>query len=147
MSTDWSYRNSWPGTPADVGLARAFAVGHLQEHLLWPLVYDVRLVVSELASNAVQHARTAFSVTLEQRDDVVTLWVRDGSTEEPESRTSDLLAAGGRGLPLVSAYTADWGVVPEGTAGKAIWARFDTGARDPASAGARPSAVRALPVG
>ncbi|HEY3529185.1 MAG TPA: hypothetical protein VGK78_08535 [Nocardioides sp.] len=53
-----------PGKPPSVALARDFVCKHLLAHHQSHLVDDVRLMVSELATNAVVHAQTPFGVCL-----------------------------------------------------------------------------------
>jgi anti-sigma regulatory factor (Ser/Thr protein kinase) len=89
------------------------------------LLQDSQLVVSELATNAVVHARSAFSVVARREGSGVRLSVHDFSTAEPVLRfTPDVLApSGGRGLRLVADITSEWGVEATG-AGKTVWAEL-----------------------
>ncbi len=126
VSARWSFQETWPNDPASVALARGFVVDHLETQLLWQLVFDVRLVVSELATNAVRHARTPFTVVLERSPDGVTLRVHDGSSRSPNPAPRDSHASSGRGLTLVDAYASAWGVEGDASGdGKQIWASFD----------------------
>jgi hypothetical protein len=85
------------------------------------LIDAARVVVTELAANATGHARSPFSVTVRTHGSGVLLSIRDGSAVRPTVRPYNPLAASGRGLLLVAAPSADWGV--EVTAdGKTIWA-------------------------
>ena len=79
----WSHQAAFEATPASASRARSFVVRHLVDHGLTYLVEPVRLVASELATNALVHAHTAFIVTLEARDGVVRLTVRDDSLSLP----------------------------------------------------------------
>jgi two-component sensor histidine kinase len=84
-------------------------------------------VVSELATNAVVHAATAFTVNLSRLDDVLTLTVEDGSPGFPRQFGPGAeLAPGGRGLRIVEALSTAWGVTDKVT-GKSVWATFDVG--------------------
>ena len=58
------------------GRGRAFVSKHLVDHRLTFLVDTVRLVVSELATNALVHGQTAFVVTLSREDDTVRVTVQ-----------------------------------------------------------------------
>jgi hypothetical protein len=80
--------------------------------------------VSELATNAVRHARTPFTVFLTGAKDSVVVGVEDGSAGLPEQVRSGPLALGGRGLDIVDRISRDWGVRAQGTT-KSVWARFD----------------------
>jgi hypothetical protein len=71
------------------------------------LVDDVQLVVSELATNAILHARTPFTVTLDGFDDLVFLTVMDGSVMDgsgspPARVTARPMMQGCRGLAVPS---------------------------------------------
>ncbi|HEY4825920.1 MAG TPA: MEDS domain-containing protein [Solirubrobacteraceae bacterium] len=100
------------------------------------LLQDSQLVVSELATNAVVHARSPFSVVARREGSGVRLSVHDLSTAQPVLRsTPDVLALSGRGLQLVAHVTSEWGVETT-SAGKTVWAELrDT----PVRSGARMS--------
>jgi hypothetical protein len=81
-----------------------------------------RLVVTELVSNAVRHATTAFELTMSRRSDAVYISVRDHSPTlprrgEPVSPTME----GGRGLLVVDTMSRAWGATPTRD-GKVVWA-------------------------
>ncbi len=78
------------------------------------------LLTSELVTNAIIHARTGVAVTMRLADDALRVVVLDESTEQPRRRSGTDQLAGGRGLKLVEAMAASWGVSPEG-GGKAVW--------------------------
>jgi anti-sigma regulatory factor (Ser/Thr protein kinase) len=85
---------------------------------------DAGLVVSELATNAVVHARSAFSVSVRAKGGRVRLSVSDASPVTPMMRDPTLVEASGRGLHLVTELAAQWGV--ESIAGaKTVWARLE----------------------
>lgn len=87
------------------------------------LLADAQLVVTELATNAVVHARSPFSVVARSEHSGVRISVHDASSVAPTLRDRGLMAASGRGLRLVAAIAADWGV--EITAdGKTVWAQL-----------------------
>jgi CheY-like chemotaxis protein len=84
---------------------------------------DALLVVSELATNAALHAGTPYVVTARRRRGALRLDVIDGSEVAPELREhGDRDAEGGRGLYLVSAMSAAWGVERRSGGGKIVWA-------------------------
>lgn len=87
---------------------------------------DAGLITSELAANAVIHARTGFVVRLREVPDGVRVEVQDGSATLPLSGTLESTAMSGRGLPLVHALATRWGVEPLGPAGKVVWAEVTT---------------------
>jgi anti-anti-sigma factor len=85
------------------------------------LVGPASLVVSELVSNAVEHAGTMMTVRITRRNRYVHIAVRDGSAEEPISGSPGGLSDRGRGLLLVSTVAAHWGSLPSQD-GKVVWA-------------------------
>ena len=68
---------------------------------------ELALVLSELASNAVRHARTPFEVVVTTNGHV-RIEVEDGSTEPPVSKAPS--GEGGWGLVLVDRVCDRWGV-------------------------------------
>jgi anti-sigma regulatory factor (Ser/Thr protein kinase) len=128
QSVVWSHETVLAAEPGSAAKARGFVLEHLVEHRLLYLVDHVRLVASELAANAVVHARTAFTVTLEGRLQLVLLAVRDGSSARPQP-PADILpgaaATSGRGLFLVSMFSESWGVTVREDDTKSVWASFD----------------------
>jgi len=89
------------------------------------MVEDLRLVVSELVTNAVTHARTSVTVTLQELPFCVMLTVH----EHPPARRSGVIEragdTGGRGLAIVEQVSSEWGVSPGVDGDKSVWASFD----------------------
>jgi anti-sigma regulatory factor (Ser/Thr protein kinase) len=109
-----------PPHPASVGRARRFLVECLRSAGIND-VDDPQLVVSELVTNAVIHARTEIVVRVVPGDDGgVRVEVLDGSSEVPGPRLASAGANDGRGLTLVDHFTPKWGVdrIPTG---KVVW--------------------------
>ena len=124
--SDWSHSRFWPGQPSDVGEARRFVSQHLVAHSLPDMVGDATLVVSELASNAVQHARTSFGVTISGQDSGVEIAVSDGTWDTtPTTFHAHAFGLGGRGLLVVENLSTDWGVRGSADGGKSVWANLD----------------------
>jgi anti-sigma regulatory factor (Ser/Thr protein kinase) len=122
----WSSQAVFPPEESSVGLARGFVAAQLAAHDLLHLDEDIRLVASELATNAVAHAATPFVVTLEQFDGSIRLIVDDGSVRHPLVETAEPTALNGRGLLLVRHLSSDWGVSGASDRGaKGVWAAFD----------------------
>lgn len=121
---DWSHTTTLEATPISASQARAFVTHHLVDHRLLYLVDPVRLVTSELATNALVHAQTAFSVTLSASDTRVLLTVRDHSLARPERRAAQALDATGRGLEIVNIVSLEWGLNEDEAGSKAVWASF-----------------------
>jgi anti-sigma regulatory factor (Ser/Thr protein kinase) len=67
------------------------------------------VVVSELASNVVRHARTPFEVTIRVTD-IVWVGVRDASRRQPRVLFASPSDMSGRGLLLVSSLATRWGI-------------------------------------
>jgi hypothetical protein len=84
-------------------------------------VFECQLVADELATNAVLHARSIFSVAVELTDTLVRIAVRDDSNAPPVQKDSPPEAQKGRGLVIVSGTAGGWGTVPLGR-GKETWA-------------------------
>ena len=85
---------------------------------------DAQLVVSELATNAVMHAGTPFSVSIRCDGSAVRISVQDRSSAPPVMREALPTAAlSGRGLKLVAAVTRGWGV-EHAANGKTVWAEL-----------------------
>jgi anti-sigma regulatory factor (Ser/Thr protein kinase) len=87
------------------------------------LLDAAELVVTELANNAVLHARSPFSVAVRTEDRHVWLSVRDASLSMPALSTPGTMDRFGRGLGMVAALSSSWGVDAD-EAGKVVWARL-----------------------
>jgi anti-sigma regulatory factor (Ser/Thr protein kinase) len=122
--TVWSHRATFPAEAGSAGRAREFVRDRLVEHGLRYLVDDVRLVTSELATNATLHARTAFTIRLERLGGVVFLVVQDGSASRPRPGDADVSDTHGRGLLVVEQTSHDWGVAAGPGRSKSVWASF-----------------------
>ena len=121
---NWSHGTTLEATPISASGARAFVSGHLVEHRLKYLVDTVRLVVSELATNALVHGQTPFVVTLSREDDTVRVAVSDDAAWATDPVPEEGLQAGGRGLRIVSVLSRDWGIIA-GASSKTVWATFE----------------------
>jgi anti-sigma regulatory factor (Ser/Thr protein kinase) len=99
-------------------------------------VDDAVLVLSELVSNAIKHARPLASgkiaVSWEVVGEVVRIAVTDGgSSTRPTPLHPSISALGGRGLSIVSTVAREWGV-DDGPPGTTVWAELRlTGRRLP----------------
>jgi anti-sigma regulatory factor (Ser/Thr protein kinase) len=80
------------------------------------VVYDAKLVATELANNAVVHGEGRITLRAELRDDAVRVEVIDeGSGNAPRIREeAEGDGPGGRGLRIVDALSVRWGTF-EGT--------------------------------
>lgn len=124
VTASWQHQSEWPGSPEDVHSARDFVVRCLTAHELTRYEPAVSLVASELCTNAVVHARTPFTVSLERRDLLLVMEIRDGASATPaKDALADAEADSGRGLRLVDAFSSSWGVWRR-LDGKSVWATF-----------------------
>lgn len=103
-------QTSCPGSPESVARARAFVASTLAEWDASEYEWPALLVVSELATNAVLHARTPYEVCLILTDDCLTIEVHDGSLAAPTRRRYGLDATTGRGMRLVTDMCDGWQV-------------------------------------
>ena len=125
-SSAWAYETELAAELVSASSARDCICSHLGEHDLPHLAHDMRLVVSELATNAVRHARPPFTVTLRSDGTTVLLSVRDGSSAVPVKATAGDMDAGGRGPAIVDELSHDWGVIHGPGETKSVWASFGT---------------------
>ncbi|MEO3872440.1 ATP-binding protein [Nonomuraea sp. B12E4] len=121
-----------PGVEASVPLLR-HCVGRILATAGHRYVDDVRLVVSELASNAVTHTRSGRSggcVIVEVSaigDTLARIEVTDeGSCSVPRPREARDSDCDGRGLRLVEAMSVRWGVRQGPVGGTVVWAEVVT---------------------
>lgn len=78
------------------------------------------LLVTELVTNAVVHARTEVTLRIQRHEAVVRFEVHDGSPRSLAPRPADTGAADGRGLQLVDKLADAWGSDTD-PAGKTVW--------------------------
>jgi anti-sigma regulatory factor (Ser/Thr protein kinase) len=103
--------------------ARRFVTDILQQWDLVDLVDPARLIVSELATNAVVHAGSGFTVSLNHDGCVVRLAVGDGAAAVPQRAPGGLEAPRGRGIPIIEAVASRWGHLALDR-GKLVWAEL-----------------------
>jgi anti-sigma regulatory factor (Ser/Thr protein kinase) len=94
----------------------------------WGLLEDdldvLMLIVSELVSNAIEHARTASVVIVRRLTLMVRVIVIDGSSAPPLLQPYDVTAPRGRGLQMVDELAARWGWERH-SRGKTVWASVE----------------------
>lgn len=112
--------------------ARRFVTDALDELGRPDAAWAAQLIVSELATNVLLHARSAMEITVSATGGGVRLQVVDGSVAVPRMRSYNEQATTGRGLRLVQELSSTWGIEPVGT-GKCIWVEL----APPASAAGR----------
>ncbi|MEW6474977.1 MAG: MEDS domain-containing protein [Actinomycetota bacterium] len=112
----------WTGRgPTD---ARRFVTDTLAAWGRADLIEDAAVITTELAANAVLHARTDFTITISRRPDgAIRVAVRDASILPPRRRDARPFEGSGRGLELVEAIAAGWGADIQSD-GKVVWAQL-----------------------
>ena len=93
----------------------------LREEALQRLAFNT----TELAANAVMHARTPFRVSLRYQGDRVRLEVADASVELPREVHGGRYATAGRGIAMVRALSARTGARRDADGGKRVWAEIE----------------------
>ena len=109
---------------ASPGQARRLALSALTEWGCGPdILQDAAVVVSELATNAVLHAASSFSLSVALEGSLLRITVHDARPLSATARSGGLSPRPTHGLGLVEALSLRWGA--EGTAqGKAVWAEL-----------------------
>jgi len=105
--------------PASVGRARAFIAGCVERY---PEDFRDRalLLVSELATSAVVHARTNFDVTVADAAGRLRVGVRDHGHRAPAFAGDGRLFSS-RGLRIVEVFADAWGFTERAEQGAQIW--------------------------
>ncbi|KQW49281.1 response regulator receiver protein [Nocardioides sp. Root1257] len=113
-----------PNDLSSVSVARRFVRDKLSEWGIEEPLDDAQLVVSELAANALTHADSSYRVRITTSGSALRIEVEDGGvgTPEPQPLTDD--EEHGRGLHLVGALAASWGMDAGETGGKRVWAEL-----------------------
>ncbi|WP_128435044.1 ATP-binding protein [Streptomyces cyaneus] len=119
---------------SSAALARMSTRTTLECWSLEGLADDAELIVSELVTNAVLHARPLkptrdepgrCRLTLQQPEpDTVRVWVTDTSPRPVVRRDPGDGEEGGRGLLMVNALATQWDVVPASGGGKSVWVQL-----------------------
>jgi anti-sigma regulatory factor (Ser/Thr protein kinase) len=113
-----------PPTTASVPEARRFVRARLVDGAAD--IDTATLLVSEVVTNAILHARSTVTLTVDVADAVVRITVRDGSPVQPRVHPFSPTSATGRGLLLLDRLAQRWGVDPDPvTGGKVVW--FEVG--------------------
>jgi CheY-like chemotaxis protein/anti-sigma regulatory factor (Ser/Thr protein kinase) len=113
--------------PQDLGsvrTARRFVRETLSQWGLVGIVDDALLVVSELAANAITHAGSDYQVRLTSTARSIRIEVRDGGEGTPEPQPKSLTSERGRGLLMVAAISASWGIERSEGRRKLVWAEL-----------------------
>jgi two-component sensor histidine kinase len=105
------------------GEARAFVRDHWSAQA-GPEVLDiVGLCVSELVTNAIDHAAPPYLLRLSDGGHTLRIELEDATVDPPIVRSQHPLQARGRGMFLIETLSRAWGVLPC-ERGKTVWAEF-----------------------
>lgn len=124
--TRWNVQMTLPTASRSVRLAREATRDALTTWRLAYLEETAVLLVSELVTNAVRHARGNDAITLELQaaGTRLRIEVADADSRWPQPRTPAGFDGSGYGFVLVDALAGKWGVRETAT-GKAVWAELD----------------------
>ena len=118
----------YPPDPAIVTSVRSFAAGRLKTLQLNELRDEVELLLTELITNAIIHARTEFEIRVEASGAGVRVEVTDDNPTMPVAGTLSAAALSGRGLMLVQSMSTRWGAHRNPAGGKSVWFEITPGA-------------------
>jgi anti-sigma regulatory factor (Ser/Thr protein kinase) len=111
---------TFPAVAPSVADARRFAVQALPD-IPADVVQDIRLMVSELASNAIEHAMSGFQLTIYRSRREIRVEVTDYGGGTPAMRATGPGALRARGLQIVNTISTRWGVDQESDSTKTVW--------------------------
>ncbi|MEU5806683.1 ATP-binding protein [Streptomyces sp. NPDC047718] len=116
---------SWPLARdlTSAGRARHLVTGRLRDWGLdahGDLTDTAELLVSEIVTNALRHARGPVRLNLRAEGDRLLCEVEDACDADPVRRTAPLGAEGGRGIELLDLLSEAWGSHRTAT-GKTTW--------------------------
>jgi len=119
MTLPAAYPSVWLARQATRVVLTAWRLAHVEETAV--------LLVSELVTNAVRHARGTgvIAVDLHAARTWLRIEIQDTDRHWPQPRVPDRLDESGFGFVLVDALAGEWGVRETDT-GKAVWAELDT---------------------
>ncbi|WP_329313118.1 ATP-binding protein [Streptomyces sp. NBC_01262] len=119
---DWTYDVRIDAQPWMVRLVRDSLSGALRWHGRIELADTAALLLSEIASNGITHTGGPVTVRVHWQAGRLRVSVRDESPAFPMRYEPCAEAEGGRGLLLVDACAAAWGVRESPTGvGKVVW--------------------------
>ncbi|MEU1203649.1 PAS domain S-box protein [Streptomyces sp. NPDC005813] len=119
-----------PARPESVPAGRGFLGAALDSWGLKDRTDDACLLLSEILTNAVQHAQGPIGLHVCRTDTELTVEISDRSTHLPQPRVASEDAESGRGLLLVRALADAWGVRPTDE-GKTTWFSLKRKHRNP----------------
>ena len=121
-----TWRQSFAHGTGSVAAARRFVAGCVGDEVAPARREIVVLLVSELATNSVRHAASAFAVEVDLQAGELTVRVTDDGPGLPAVRSTAPQEPTGRGLRVVESLSDDWGIQTTGS-GKTVWFRLHVG--------------------
>jgi anti-sigma regulatory factor (Ser/Thr protein kinase) len=122
--------STFPAEPTAPALARAWSLARIREVLTEAensdLLDDTALVVSELMTNAIQAGCAYSRLELVIDGNHLRISVLDDAPGVVQPQDAAPEDSHGRGLTIVAAVSADWGV-RSSAAGKEVWAELVVG--------------------
>jgi anti-sigma regulatory factor (Ser/Thr protein kinase) len=109
--------------PSAVPATRRFVSAVLRSWKMDELIDDAQLIASEIATNAVKHAVSAFRVRLQLGPAGVRIAIQDIGLGHPERRHAAVDSFMGRGVAIVEMTADSWGCESVGE-GKEVWAEL-----------------------
>ena len=111
---------SFDHLPASIPAARNFAMA-VAAGAPAEVLATIQLLVSELASNSIQHTESGFDLTVTSTADEIRVEATDRGPGEPEMRRAQPTDPTGRGLQIIDAFATNWGVTRVPDNGKTVW--------------------------
>jgi anti-sigma regulatory factor (Ser/Thr protein kinase) len=111
----------FPNSPSSVTQARRYVRDAISGAP--PEVADaIELMTSELATNSIRHASTAFDVGVDRSARAIRVEVTDDGSGEPTVLSPSPTQTSGRGLRIVEQLSDEWGVMAAGGRNaKTVW--------------------------
>lgn len=113
-----------PRELTSVATARRFVSQQVTDWQAEQIVADAVLVISELATNAITHADSSCRIRLSLTAATLRIDVIDAGSGTPEPQLADPTSEHGRGLGMVAAVAAAWGMEALPGDGKLVWAEL-----------------------
>jgi anti-sigma regulatory factor (Ser/Thr protein kinase) len=125
----WTAQQQYPCSVASVRDARTFCTEQLNDLLgetshAQDVVDAANLIVSELITNAVNACCSSSNLTLTCEGDSLRISVLDDGAGTPLLTAAAERDEHGRGLAIIDALAASWGVVEYEDDGKQVWAEL-----------------------
>jgi anti-sigma regulatory factor (Ser/Thr protein kinase) len=110
--------------PSAAATARRRVAEACQGRMSAEATETARLLVSELVTNCLLHAHSAITLSIDCSEDTLEVEVGDDGDELPIVKQPTEDSHHGRGMWLVDALAADWGITARPAGGKIVWFRL-----------------------